>query len=55
MFDRYNIVSGTDLADAALKIEAVKRVCAENGQNLVEMHHNRVAVARPELAASPAN
>jgi integrase len=33
IFDRYNITSETDIADAAQKIEAGKRVWAEVGQN----------------------
>ena len=31
LFDRYNIVIESDLAEAALKIEAGRRVWAENG------------------------
>ena len=53
VFDRYNVVSESDLSDAALKIESGKR--AEVGQNLAEMHPNRASVSRPELAPSHAN
>jgi integrase len=44
VFERYNVTSEKDLADAALKIEAgktVQPVWAEVGQNLSEMHQNR--------------
>ena len=38
VFDRYNVTSEADLADAARKIEAGKQVWAENGQNFDKMH-----------------
>lgn len=38
VFDRYNVVSESDLNDAALKIEAGKKVWAEVGQNLAARH-----------------
>lgn len=47
IFDRYNIVSESDLADAALKIEAGQPVRAEVGQNLAEFRPERgVGVSR---------
>jgi len=42
VFDRYNIVSESDLADAARRIEAGKR--AEVGQNLDNLHKKPAAV-----------
>jgi integrase len=47
VFDRYNVTSEADLADAAQKIEAGKEVWAENGQNLGKMHNNRAAISLP--------
>jgi integrase len=38
VFDRYNVTSESDLADAARKIEAGKRVWAEFGQSMDTMH-----------------
>jgi integrase len=38
VFDRYNVTSEADLADAARKTEAGKQVWAENGQNFDKMH-----------------
>ncbi|HET7185961.1 MAG TPA: hypothetical protein VFI82_14845 [Terriglobales bacterium] len=55
VFDRYNVVSESDLNDAALKIEAGKKVWAEVGQNFTEVHQNRASVPQPELAATNAN
>ncbi len=55
IFDRYNIVSETDLADAALKIEAGKRVWAQFGHSSPELHQNRAASTEAENAGSQAN
>ena len=53
VFDRYNIVSESDLADAALKIETGARL--EFGKNLSEMHQNRAPEPQQELASTHAN
>jgi hypothetical protein len=45
------VTSEADLADAALKIEAGKRVWAENGQNLDKMHNSGAAIP---LSLNPA-
>lgn len=47
VFDRYNIVSESDLDDAARKIEAGKQVRAEVGQNSSEYRPNQEAVSMP--------
>ncbi len=53
VFDRYNIVSESDLADAALKIEAGKRL--EVGKKLPEMNHKQAPAPTQELASTHAN
>lgn len=53
VFDRYNVVSETDLADAALRIESGKR--AEVGQNQPEIHKQPTTETRGELATSKMN
>jgi hypothetical protein len=55
VFDRYNVTSETDLADAARKIEAGKRVWAENGQNPDKMHQDRAAILLPVNATTVTN
>lgn len=55
VFDRYNIVSESDLAEAALKIEAGKRVRAEVGQNQAEMSDNGAREQQPETRATLTN
>jgi integrase len=55
VFDRYNVTSEADLADAARKIEAGKQVWAENGQNLTEMHQTRAMQNHLEVAGNTAN
>ena len=55
VFDRYNITSEADLADAARKIEAGKRVWAENGQGLSKMHNDRASVPASRIPATVTN
>jgi hypothetical protein len=55
VFDRYNIISEADLADAARKVEAGKRVWAENGQSFGKMHNNRASVPAPRIPATVTN
>ena len=51
--DRYNIISEANFfSDAAQKIEAAKRVWAENGQNLDISHTEREAIS---IAANSIN
>ncbi len=53
VFDRYNIVSESDLADAAIKIETGKRL--EVGKNLPEMNQKQAPAPTQELASTHAN
>ena len=55
VFDRYNVTSEADLADAARKIEAGKQVWAENGQNFDKMHKSGAAASLPVNPASAPN
>lgn len=55
VFDRYNVTSERDLADAAQKIEAGKRVWAENGQNCDSLHQNRATISAPQSPATVTN
>jgi integrase len=41
VFDRYNVVTENDLADAALKIEAGNQVWAEFGHSLAELQRSK--------------
>jgi len=57
VFDRYNVTSETDLAEAAPKIEAGKeaerkRVVSENGQSQSEMHQERAVAPLPTTEAT---
>jgi hypothetical protein len=54
-FDRYNVASEVDLADAARRIEAGKQVRAENGQNFDKMHNSRASVSVPMIPTTVAN
>lgn len=53
VFDRYNVVSETDLADAALRIESGKRV--EVGQNQAEIHKQETREISGKLATTQTN
>ncbi len=55
IFDRYNVTSEADLADAAQKIEAGKRAWAEVGQNLDNLHHERAAILLPVNPTTTSN
>jgi hypothetical protein len=55
VFDRYNVTSEADLADAARKIEAGKRVWAENGQKSDKMHQDEAVIAAPMNSATVTN
>lgn len=60
VFDRYNVTSEQDLADAALKIEAGKiaankQVWAEVGQNQAAMHQERAEASLPATTATLTN
>jgi hypothetical protein len=55
VFDRYNVTSESDLADAARKIEAGKQVWAENGQNFDKMHKSGASVPAQIVPATVAN
>jgi hypothetical protein len=52
VFDRYNVRSEADLADAARRIEAGKQVWAENGQNFDKMHNSSASVSVPMTPAT---
>ena len=60
VFDRYNVTSEQDLADAALKIEAGKTasvppVWAEVGQNSAQPHQDRAEATSPMISATLTN
>lgn len=55
VFDRYNIVSESDLMEAALKIEAGKSVRAEVGQNPPVLQQQKAEVSDGALAQTRAN
>ena len=55
VFDRYNVTSEADLADAAQKIEAGKQVWAEVGQNLDTMHNSGARISSPTTRATATN
>jgi hypothetical protein len=55
VFDRYNVTSEADLTDAAQKIEAGKRVWAENGQNSDKMHRDRAGNSSPMNSTTATN
>jgi integrase len=55
VFDRYNVTSEADLADAAMKIEAGKQVWAEVGQNSDKMHHIEAAISLPLNTSTESN
>ena len=55
VFDRYNVTSEADLADAARKIEDGKQVWAENGRNFDKMHKSGAAASLPVNPASAPN
>jgi hypothetical protein len=59
-FDRYNVTSETDLAEAARKIEAGKEaertaVMTENGQSSGEMHQERAVTSLPKTEVTRYN
>ena len=55
VFDRYNVTSEADLADAARNIEAGRKVWAENGQNFDKMHNSRTSVSARMIPATATN
>ena len=55
VFDRYNITSEADLADAARNIDAGNRVWAENGQSFDKMHNNGASVSLPMIPVTATN
>ena len=55
VFDRYNVTSEADLADAARNIEAGRKVWGENGQNFNKMHNSTTSVSARMIPATATN
>jgi hypothetical protein len=51
VFDRYNVTSEADLADAARKTEAGTKVWAEFGKSLGKMHRSGGSETATDLAS----